>query len=90
MYCLQSGSHTSEIKEWAGLVPSEAQGGPVSGLFPQFVDGYLLLVSANHLPPYACLCVQISPIQGQQLCCIKVTLMISTYLYYFCKDWISR
>lgn len=47
---LQSGSHKSEIQVWAGLVPSEAKGGPVSGLFPQFVDGRLLPVSAKRLP----------------------------------------
>lgn len=40
----------SEIKVWAGLVPSEAKGEPVSGLVPQFVDGHLLPVSANRLP----------------------------------------
>lgn len=47
---LQSVGRNSEIKVWAGLVPSEAKGEPVSGLFPQFVDGRLLPESANRLP----------------------------------------
>lgn len=35
---------------WAGLVPSEPKGEPVSGLVPQFVDSRLLPESANRLP----------------------------------------
>lgn len=82
----RSGGPESKLKVWAVLVPSEAV--RADRLQASVLGQWTAVFTSSSL--YACLCVQMSPLQGQQSYWIKVTLMTSFYFDYLCKDLMSK